>query len=187
MAENYTCLDFAQVHREATPLLRNYIRKLTNDSNYADDLVSRTWLNFIKSLNRQNSYDSSKSKVSTYLCRIVHNLWVDDLRTSHNSKTRSLDDEFPDTFSELSINEMDLPNKNLRYFDPPFEDKIDLVEKALRRILPEDRRILSLRYLLNMSPGEIAVLDKVTRGTISRRLNIACGKFKREYLKLTDD
>jgi RNA polymerase sigma-70 factor (ECF subfamily) len=46
----------------------------------------------------------------------------------------------------------------------------DSVDGAIRRLSPEHRAVIVLRYLLEYTPGEIAELLEIPRGTVNSRL-----------------
>jgi RNA polymerase sigma-70 factor (ECF subfamily) len=57
--------------------------------------------------------------------------------------------------------------------DPPPEPLSDELTAALAELGPEHRAVVALRYLLDYTPGEIAALLELPRGTVNSRLRRA--------------
>jgi RNA polymerase sigma-70 factor, ECF subfamily len=57
--------------------------------------------------------------------------------------------------------------------DPPSLAVSDALLDALRRLGPEQRALVALRYLFDYTPGEIARVLEVPRGTVNSRLRRA--------------
>src|SRR5919106_5762786 len=58
---------------------------------------------------------------------------------------------------------------------PPPDESLDL---AIRRLSPEHRAVIVLRYLLEYTPGEIARLLDLPRGTVNSRLRRGLDELK---------
>ena len=57
--------------------------------------------------------------------------------------------------------------------DPPHSPLSDELTVALAELGPEQRAVVALRYLLEYTPGEIANLLELPRGTVNSRLRRA--------------
>jgi RNA polymerase sigma-70 factor (ECF subfamily) len=63
-----------------------------------------------------------------------------------------------------------LPEPAAAEFDLASHADADRVVLALRSLGPEHRAVVVLRYLLDYTPGEIAELLEIPRGTVNSRL-----------------
>jgi RNA polymerase sigma-70 factor, ECF subfamily len=57
--------------------------------------------------------------------------------------------------------------------DPPPEPLSDELTAALNELGPDHRAVVALRYLLDYTPGEIAAMLELPRGTVNSRLRRA--------------
>ncbi len=57
--------------------------------------------------------------------------------------------------------------------DPPSLPLSDALLDAVRRLGPEQRALVALRYLFEYTPGEIARVLDIPRGTVNSRLRRA--------------
>ena len=133
------------------PRLRRYARALAGDSHRADDLVQdtleRAWTRFDKW--------RAGSNLRAWLFSIMHNLRVDQLRRP--------------TLSTYSINEIEneIPTRAIQADALEVRD----LESALAQIPDEQREILMLVALEEMSYAEISTLLNIPVGTVMSRLS----------------
>lgn len=64
---------FDEIYRKYARMLYAYVLQLCKNPTVAEDIVQTT---FLKAIENADSYEG-KSKVSTWLCRIAKNLWLD--------------------------------------------------------------------------------------------------------------
>jgi len=132
------------------PRLRRYARAMLGDRAAADDLVQdtleRAWSRF--------SQWRPGSDLRAWLFGIMHNLRVDQLRRGVLS-TYSLDEEADD-----------LPTRATQ------ADRLEVmdIEAALRQLPDEQREVLLLVALEDMSYAEVAVALGIPAGTVMSRL-----------------
>jgi RNA polymerase sigma-70 factor (ECF subfamily) len=62
----------------------------------------------------------------------------------------------------------------------PVPDPDDRLREAIARLSPDHRAVIVLRYLLEYTPGEIAGLLDLPRGTVNSRLRRALDDLKDE-------
>jgi RNA polymerase sigma-70 factor (ECF subfamily) len=140
---------------EHIPRLRRYARALTSDRNHADDLVqdclARAW--------EKLSLWQRGTDLRAWLFTILHNLYVNDLRRRKNRpELLTLDDEA-----------LDAPRRATQ------EDGLGLrdLQAALNRLPTDQREVLLLVGLEEMSYEEVAKTLGVPIGTVMSRLSRA--------------
>jgi RNA polymerase sigma-70 factor (ECF subfamily) len=131
------------------PHLRRYARALTGDATAADDLVQdtleRAWKRF--SLWRRGS------DLRPWLFTIMHNIFINDVRAKrHNQPSRSP--------VEITV-------------AAPQEERLKLrdLNKALGELSPEQREVVLLIGLEQMSYEEAAEILGIPIGTVMSRLS----------------
>ena len=133
------------------PRLRRYARAMLGDRAAADDLVQdtleRAWIRF--------GQWRSGSNLRAWLFSIMHNLRVDQLRQQKLS-THSIDEI-----------EIEVPTR------PTQTDALEVndLESALGQIPDEQREVLMLIALEEMSYAEISTLLNIPVGTVMSRLS----------------
>ncbi|MFO0837962.1 MAG: sigma-70 family RNA polymerase sigma factor [Phycisphaerae bacterium] len=80
-----------QAHRRYAPgLLRFFARRLGGRAELADELAQHTWTALWEAV-REGRYDSTRSRVSTFLYAIAYRVWLRHARSA-SSRTDSTDD-----------------------------------------------------------------------------------------------
>ena len=133
------------------PRLRRYARAMIGDRASADDLVQDT---LERAWSRLHQWRTG-SDMRAWLFGIMHNLRVDQLRR-HKVATQSLDESDHDT--PVRANQTDgIELRELEY--------------ALRQLPEEQREILLLIALEEMSYADIAAMLNIPVGTVMSRLS----------------
>jgi RNA polymerase sigma-70 factor, ECF subfamily len=117
---------------------------IVHDSAAAEDIAQEAFLAAIRRLDR---FDRSRS-FGAWLYRIVVNRAIDWARARRLRAEAELVDA--PTFDEVALS--------------------DEVLTALAGLTPEHRAVIVLRHLLGFTPGEIAELLGLPRGTVNSRL-----------------
>jgi RNA polymerase sigma-70 factor (ECF subfamily) len=151
-------------HRYKDPIA-NYFYRMCWDTHLVEDLVQETFLRIWKGA---RSY-TPRSKLSTYIFKIAHNLWVTHLRKA----------------SRVQI--------GLGSLEPitPLEDLVqhELSEKLKEAIghLPEgEREVMILSIYSRLKYAEIAEILEIPVGTVKSRIFSAIKRLRerlRPYLK----
>ena len=118
----------------------------------AEDVVEET---FIAAYTAYYSYDPARSSPATWITRIAHNKTVDFVRSAAYRKETGFPEEF------------DAPD--------PGQDFTDRVEKGqavlwlYARLTQSEREFLDLRYVMELTDGEIGALLGLPVKTVNKR------------------
>ena len=142
---------FANQATQYIPRLRRYARALTGDATSADDLVQ-------DSLERalvKRALWRPGSDLRAWLFTVMHNVFVNQVRSAVATRTVPLDD----SFDELTR--------------PPTADRLEVrdLDAALLALPEEQRAVVLLIGLEQMSYDEAARVLEVPIGTIMSRLS----------------
>ena len=140
------------------PRLRRYARALTGSVDAADDLVQDT---LQRALEKWRLWQSQR-EIRPWLFSIMHNLHVDGRRRNHRVDFRD-DDEIPVVVQRASQQD-DLELRDL--------------ERALALLPPDQREVLLLVGLEELSYAEVARALKIPQGTVMSRLSRARARLK---------
>ena len=166
--------ELGQIYNEAYKSVYWTAMSLLKNEADAEDIVQDTFVALIE------SYGSikDKSKVTSWLKKTAANKCLDRLKLS---KTDTMDEEFFDNVE--AVPEDFLPDSIVES-----EDARKIVMNIINNSLSDDiRRTLILFYFDDMSIKEIAGALGVPEGTVSRRLNFARNKIKKEVEKYEKD
>ena len=122
---------------------------MTRDAHAAEDIAQEAFLQAIRVLDR---FDRARP-FAPWLHRIVTNRALDWARAHALRRPAASDGEpvAPEIRSDLS----------------------DDLAEAIGRLAPDQRAVIVLRYLLEHTPGEIAEMLELPRGTVNSRLRRA--------------
>jgi len=147
-----------------------FVRRILGETDGALDMLQSVWLIVHRRLRRLQSPDAFR----VWVYRIAHDQAVTELR----KKTRR-----PVLFEESEASEpLDAAGLDESAFD-----NAELVHVALRDLSVDHRRVLTLRFLEDMSIEEIAEVVGRGAGTIKSRLHYAKAALRRRIEELLDD
>ena len=148
-----------EAHRivELIPRLRRYARALVSDRARADDLVQDT---LERAWNKFHLWRPG-SDLRAWLFTVMHNVHVNQVRASRDHAV--LDDEGP----EMAVAAVQGASLEIR----------DL-KRALALLSPEQREVLLLIALEDMSYAEVAAMLDIPIGTVMSRLSRAREKLR---------
>ena len=172
--QRLTGKEFEQIYNDSYRAVYWTAMSLLKNEADAEDIVQDTFVALIE------SYDTikDKSKVTSWLKKTAANKCLDRIKLS---KTDNMDDEFFDSVE--AVPEDFLPDSVIES-----EDARRIVMEIINNALSEDiRRTLILFYFDEMSTKEIAAALNVPEGTVSRRLNFARNKIKKEVGKYEEE
>lgn len=127
-----------------TPLYR-YIYRQVGDVETARDLTAQVFQRFLQALQRESG---PERQLKAWLYRTAHNLVVDLYRRQEHRRHLPLEDQ---TLTSDA--------------DPAWQAEQQLlaadVREALRELTPDQRQVITLKFLAGMSNAEVAsVIDK---------------------------
>src|SRR5205823_7395947 len=145
--------DLEALFREHWPRAYRAAYLVVHDAAAAEDIAQEAFLAALRALDR---FDRRRP-FGPWLHRIVVNRAIDWARA------RSLRGEvFAEGLLELAAPAVEAPVSRGPYADATIA--------ALAGLSPEHRAVIVLRYLLEYTPGEIAELLELPRGTVNSRL-----------------
>ncbi|WP_235296379.1 RNA polymerase sigma factor [Portibacter marinus] len=158
--------------KEAISLLYDYysdalygiVTRIVRDEEKAKDVMqdsfSKVWRNI-------DTYDSSKSKLFTWLLRIFRNTAIDQLRKSKNKEAKDIQNQSRivsmSSHHEIKPDEMDL-SIHLAGLDSKFRTVIEKI------------------YMQGMTHVETSEALKIPLGTVKSRLRLGLTALRRIYL-----
>jgi RNA polymerase sigma-70 factor (ECF subfamily) len=151
-AQRGSASDLEALFREHWPRAYRAAYLVVHDAAAAEDIAQEAFLAAVRSLDR---FDRSRP-FGPWLHRIAVNRAIDWTRAR---KLRA------------EVEERDFEAL-------PAEATDERVLPALARLDPEQRAVIVLRYLLEYTPGEIADLLELPRGTVNSRLRRGLDKLK---------
>ena len=152
--------------------LFGYALRATHKAELAQDLVQETFLRIVQRIGR---YDD-QGKFEAWLFRILVNLVRDHGRNLARHATQSTVIESGGERIELTD---ELSGKAPAPFDPLyFQEDVDALQVALRRLPEADRQILLLRHFADMPFKDIARTLNCPIGTVLARAHRALGKLR---------
>jgi len=121
---------------------------------------------FMAAWRKGRRFDPARGRLSTWLMAIAHNLAIDRLRHERGGTRPPM----------ILVDEIPEP--------APTEEEDALVERetarrALARLSPTERRLLSLTYFQGWTAREIAEADGIPLGTVKTRLRTALIKLRK--------
>jgi RNA polymerase sigma-70 factor (ECF subfamily) len=143
--------DFGEQTLSVIPRLRRYARALTGDKLQADDLVQDT---LERALNKRHLWRQG-SDLRAWMFTIMHNVFVNQIRSRHADNTVALDAEAYNVAGHSS------PIDLLEIGD---------IDAAIRLLPGEQREVLMLVALEQMSYAETAQTLGIPVGTVMSRL-----------------
>ncbi len=147
--------DLEEIYIENYELVYKYLLANSHDENISEELTQETFYRAVKNIKKFKG----NSKISTWLCKIAKNLWVDEVKK--NSKLKALDEN----------------NSEITFEDQIFadEDKIRLFKK-IQNFNVEMRDVMYLRLSGELNFREIGEIMGKTENWV--RVTFYRGKEK---------
>src|SRR5215469_8227329 len=148
--------------------LYSYAMVLTRNHAEAEDLVQETYVRAIPAMGRLQP----ESNIKGWLCRILRNAWLNQLR-----KRRTAPESMLSGAEDGTVVDVAEPSKDAYY---TLVSKIDTerVRAAIQALPPNFREIILLREFEELSYDEIASLLDCPVGTVMSRLARARSKLR---------
>lgn len=142
---------FATQAMQYIPRLRRYARALTGDASAADDLVQDA---LERALIKQNLWREG-TDLRAWLFTVMHNVFVNQVRSAAVSRTVQLDDAMADRPQPQSTDRLEIRD----------------LDAALQALPEEQRTVVLLVGLEQMTYDEAARVLEVPIGTVMSRLS----------------
>lgn len=155
-----------ELYKKYARLVYSYLHSLCKSCDTAEELTQET---FYKAVKRIDSFKYD-CKVSTWLCRIAKNTWIDFLRKEKNQRNISIDDK---EYIEKLVFDKSLENS--------VEDKAEIISlyQNIHRLDEDTREVFYLRLRSEFSFKEIGEI-------LGRTENWARTVFYRGKIKLLE-
>jgi len=140
--------DMEQIYTQYFETVNKYLFCLTHNNDISEELTQETFYKAIKGIKKFNN----EYKVSTWLCKIAKNTWIDYLRKEKKQKIVSIDDE---NSIEKIIFE--------KSFENSIDDKSEIISlyKYIHELEEDTREVFYLRLKGEFSFKEIGeILNK---------------------------
>jgi len=160
IAKDASALDFETIYKNYYERIYHFILSGVTNSDDAMDLTQET---FLKVAEKLNTFNSTKSKLSTWLYTIAKNTKYDHYRNIKNmgiintseDETASNHEYFID--NDLSINERKII--------------IDNVEQAINNLKPEYKELATMVFIEDMKYKDIVHILNIPIGTVKGQIN----------------
>ena len=165
---------FAALFKHFAPRVKAYLMRSGLVAEQAEELAQETLVNVWR---KAASFDPARAQLSTWIFTIARNLRVDHLRRPREvSAADAGDADSDDDFDLLArlVDEAPAPDERL---DAARRD--DAVRQALRRLAPEQLRILQLSFYDEQPHARIADELNVPLGTVKSRIRLAVTHLRR--------
>ena len=130
----------------------------------AEDVVQEAFLSLWR---RLDGYDAARGEVRSWLLGIVHNGAIDKLRQSAmHERRRASGDGLEDRLESPERTEVVVAQR----------EQANEIQAALRRLPPEQRRVIELAYFEGLTHTEIAAHLELPVGTIKGRMRLGLAK-----------
>lgn len=161
---------FGEIVNRYQKMVARTVKGMLGDTVFAEDIGQEVFIKLYYSL----SEFRGEAKLSTYIQKIAVNLTLNEIKRRKR---------FLSTFSQAGNNEM----HEFEIADSEEEDRkdaLELVNKALQRMEPKFRVILTMRMLQGYSTKETAEILDLPMGTVLSRLSRAQEQIKKILTKL---
>lgn len=148
-----------------------FVRKVVGDTDDALDVLQSVWLQ----VHRKLAGLSSPNAFRVWIYRIAHSKAIDALRKLKKQPIAVDDVESMEPVAGQNDDENEL------------FDNAELVHVALEDLSVDHRRVLTLRFLEDMTIDEIAEVTDQASGTVKSRIHYAKRSLRRRIKELLDD
>lgn len=161
---------FESLMKQHLPIVYRYTARLTGDQHLAEELSQETFIRAWKNIGR---FETGKP-IKPWLMRIARNCAFDSLRKKKTVAFSSLSE--PEQYRLENI-----PTENLSPTElMEKKEKKELVKNILDRLSGDEREVLVLHYLEELTVPEIAQILKKPEETVRTRLRRARASFREE-------
>ncbi len=135
------------------------IARQIDDAMDAEELTQDT---FLRAFNNICKYDSQRSSLSTWLCRIAYRLTLDFLKRKY---------PFMVSVEDYAIGNVDICDEQMNEgLSSGKEERIELLLRIMDDLPPDERMLLTLHYFENRKLDECAFIMDLTPHALANRL-----------------
>lgn len=161
---------FSYIYEKNVTRIYNYIFYRIGSEADAEDLTARV---FHRAFGHIENYQEKGVPFTAWLYRIAHNLTANWYRDTQRRKEISLEDRL-DLPTQGELPERQMENAQEK----------ELLMKAIRRLPPERQQLILLKYLEDLTNGEIAVIMGRTEGAIKSLYHRSLISLREELIRL---
>ena len=167
---------FEQLVRRHRGAVFNFLLRLSNNRQRAEDLLQETWLKVVRS---SPTYEA-KAKFTTWVYTIARNLCMDAMRKDTYRKADSLDAVAGDGEDERSLGEK-VPTPTAAPDRAAHAAALrPVLERALCKLPAEQREVFLLREYHGVQFKEIAEVTGVSENTVKSRMRYALEALRKQ-------
>jgi RNA polymerase sigma-70 factor, ECF subfamily len=170
-ARDFNLTTLSEIFDQYSPGIFRYAMRLLGNENLSEDCVSETFLRFLKAL---RSGQGPKDHLMAYLYRIAHN-WITDSYRKQSPQMVEVDENMEDTYQSHLEGQVDHLLEQ------------DQIRSVLRKLTPDQRLVISLRFLEGWENEEIAVTLNRPVGAIKALQHRAILSFRKVMLQEEKD
>ncbi|MEM7302708.1 MAG: sigma-70 family RNA polymerase sigma factor [Pseudomonadota bacterium] len=164
VAEHQDRSAFTQLFEHFGPRLKGFMMKRGLESEQAEDMAQET---MIKVWHKARLFNAERGSVSTWVFTIARNLHVDAMRRQSIVKFTDLadfDEECEDPVSDEQVIQ---------------REEAGLVAEAVAKLPAEQKEIIELAFMRDLSQTEISERLGVPLGTVKSRMRLAYQKLSK--------
>lgn len=150
-AKAYDPAALSEIYDQYAPKMYAYIYRRIGDAAWAEDLTSELFVRVLRAIQNERLWRDS---FQAWLYRIAHNLVIDHYRRQGRAAIQPIHEQLAAT---------DSSNPLLQTEDASEREKL---ERALRRLTPDQQQVLALRFGENLQAGEVAQIMRKSTGAI---------------------
>jgi RNA polymerase sigma-70 factor (ECF subfamily) len=147
-------------------ILKNYAKRITMDTDEADDLVQDTYMRAYRFFHKFEKGTNSKA----WLFRIMKNLFINNYRKNQKMPDKVDYDEVENFFETIKSDKLDSSDMQEKVFSSLLDDE---VTRALNTLQDDFKTVIILCDIEGLSYEEIADFVQCPIGTIRSRLHRA--------------
>ncbi|MGC4116467.1 MAG: RNA polymerase sigma factor [Myxococcales bacterium] len=160
---------FEELVRRHRGAVYNFLFRLSNNRQRAEDLLQETWLKVVRSA---GTYEA-KAKFTTWVYTIARNLCMDAIRKDSYRKADSLDATSGEGEDERALSEKVASADAQPDRTAHAASLRPVLAKAISRLPPEQREVFVLREYHGVQFKDIAEVTGVPENTVKSRMRYA--------------
>ncbi len=160
----------ASLYDESSPLIYSIALRMIRDAADAEEVVLDVYT-YVWRFAR--NYDVRRGSASSWLVMLTRSRAIDRLRSQ--SAQKCAEEPIAEMLQNLAA-----PEPSRAFF--PFDERQQMVERALSALPVEQRRLIELAFFSGFTQSELAARLELPLGTVKTRMRLAMTKL-RDFLK----